>query len=136
MSGAFNRDAVPAWPTYADTQGLTLHGRGRWRNIICDFHADTAPSMRVNVESGGWACMACGAKGGDTLAHYMQRTGDDFVQAAKALGAWDTAKQVHTERKARSLSASDAMQVVARELLVLVLKARRQSSGRVSRTTS
>ena len=121
MSGAFNRDRLPDWQGYAATQALTLHGRGKWLSVLCDFHTDTAPSMRVNVESGGWICMACGAKGGDVLAHYMQRTGIDFVAAARELGAWDEGQGRHTERKPRSLSGSDAMQVVAQELLILCI---------------
>ena len=121
MSGAFNRDRLLDWPSYADSSGMQLLGRGKWRNLLCDFHDDTEPSMRVNVESGGWICMSCGAKGGDVLDHHMQRTGVDFVAAARELGAWDEGKVRHTERKPRSLSASDAMQVVAQELLVLCI---------------
>ena len=77
--------------------------------------------MRVNTESRGWCCMACGAKGGDVLSHYMQRTDASFVEAAKALDAWDKSKAKHTERRPRSLTASDAIHVVVQELLVLVI---------------
>lgn len=116
MSGAFNRERLPGWQDYADIQGLVLVGRGKWRSLLCDFHADTEPSLRVNTESGGWCCMSCGAKGGDTLAHYMQRFDVDFVQAAKDLGAWDADKLQHTERKPQSLAARDAMQLAAAEM--------------------
>lgn len=118
MSGAFNRQALPTWPNYADTIGLQLVGRGKWRSAACELHGGS-DSMRVNVESGGWVCMACGAKGGDVLAHYMQRVGCDFRVGAVALGAWDATKDRHTERTPRTLSASDAMQVIAAELLLL-----------------
>ena len=120
MSGAFNRDALPDWPRYADDHGMTLHGRGKWRTAACEFHGGS-DSLRVNVESGGWRCMACGAKGGDTLSHYMQRTDAGFREAALALGAWDQSKVKHTERRPRSLSASDAMQVMVAELLLAVV---------------
>jgi hypothetical protein len=33
--------------------------------------------------------MACCAKGGDVLAFHMQRYGLSFIDAAKALGAWE-----------------------------------------------
>jgi len=33
--------------------------------------------------------MACGAKGGDILAFHMERYGFNFVEAVKALGAWE-----------------------------------------------
>lgn len=119
MSGAFIRDALPGWHRYADDHGLTLQGRGKWLSVLCDFHADTEPSMRVNTETGGWICMSCGAKGGDVLSHYMQRIGADFVQAAKDLGAWNEAAVPRAAGKPRTLSAADAMQVVRHELLVL-----------------
>jgi hypothetical protein len=121
MNGAFNRDLLPTWPDYADIIGAKLLGRGKWRSMLCEFHADTEPSLRVNTQSGGWRCMSCGAKGGDTLSHYMQRTDAGFREAALALGAWDTSKEKHTERKPRRLSAADAMEVIAAELLVLVV---------------
>lgn len=40
-----------------------LKGRGRWRSFLCPAHADTHPSARVNVDTGWWVCMSCGAKG-------------------------------------------------------------------------
>jgi hypothetical protein len=33
--------------------------------------------------------MACGARGGDVLAFHMQRYELRFIDAAKALGAWE-----------------------------------------------
>ena len=33
--------------------------------------------------------MTCGAKGGDVLAFHMQRHGLRFIEAARALGAWE-----------------------------------------------
>ena len=38
-------------------------GRGTWRSFTCPIHDDSSPSARVNVESGKWVCMSCGAKG-------------------------------------------------------------------------
>lgn len=120
MSGAFNRDRLPDWPAYADQFGLALHGRGRWQSVLCDFHDDSEPSMRVNVETGGWICMACGAKGGDVLAHHMQRSGIDFVQAARDLGAWDERGEA-THDRPRRLAARDALQAIGIELGVCVV---------------
>lgn len=119
--GAFNREALPTWPNYADTIGAKLVGKGRWRTTACEFHGGS-DSMRVNTQSGGWVCMSCGAKGGDVLAHYMQRTGAGFREAAIALGAWDHAGPARQgEFKPRTLSARDAMEAIARELLFLVI---------------
>lgn len=68
--------------------GLKLKGRGKWRTTACSFHGGS-DSMRVNTQTGAFACMAgCGARGGDVLAYEMGHTGQGFVEAAKALGAW------------------------------------------------
>lgn len=115
MSGSFDRSRLPSWPEYAAAEGLTLHGRGRWRNVLCDFHDDRRPSMRVNVESGGWVCMSCGVKGGDTVSHYMRRNGVPFMDAARALGAVDGTGE---PRRPRRFSASDALGCIEIELNV------------------
>jgi DNA primase len=38
-------------------------GHGQWRSFTCPKHDDTNPSARVNVNTGKWVCMVCGAKG-------------------------------------------------------------------------
>lgn len=85
----FRRDLLPSPANYYQTQGLKLTGRGEWRNAVCPFHQDTRPSLRVRIDSGGFCCMVCGAHGGDVLAFHMQRHGLRFIEAAKALGAWE-----------------------------------------------
>jgi hypothetical protein len=118
MTAGFDRDLVPDWEAYADKVGLKLVGRGTWRTTRCDVHGGS-DSLRVNVRSGGWVCMACGAKGGDTLAHYMQTTGADFVAAARALGAW---VEGGSARPAPArLSARDALAALSLELSVCVI---------------
>jgi len=37
-------------------------------------------------------CMTCGARGADVLAFYMLRHRVSFIEAAKALGAWEVAR--------------------------------------------
>ena len=113
---SFDRNLVPTWPEYAACEGMTLIGRGKWRNVLCDFHDDSTPSMRINVESGGWICMSCHAKGGDVLSHYMQRTGLSFVAAARMFGAIDDKGQ--PLRRPRRFSASDALGCIHMELNV------------------
>lgn len=113
MSGAFDRNRLPDWLTYADANGITVEGRGTWRSILCDFHAEAHASLRINTVSGGWCCMSCGASGGDTLAHYMQRSGLGFIEAAKALGAWDeTGTDLARPRRPRTLSARDGLELL------------------------
>ena len=86
--GGFDRTRLPVSTHYYSSQGLTLKGKGAWRDAICPFHQDTKPSLRIRVESGAFRCMVCGAHGGDVLAFHMQRYGLTFKAAAVALGAW------------------------------------------------
>ncbi len=122
MTGTFARDRLPDWADYADRMGLVLTGSGRWRTTRCDFHGGR-DSLRVNTESGGWICMACGAKGGDVLAHYMLLSGSDFRQGARDLGAWVDDGRPPTTTKPRSFSARDALIVLGLELNVCAVVA-------------
>lgn len=88
MRGRFRRERLPAPLQYFESAGLRLIGRGPWRSALCPFHADTHPSLRVNVETGAWRCMACGEKGGDVLAFHRSRHGLGFEKAARDLGSW------------------------------------------------
>ena len=84
----FDRTLLPDPPAFYEATGLRLDGRGMWRTTACAFH-DGSDSMRVNLQTGAFVCMAgCGARGGDVLAYHMALTGMEFVEAAKALGAW------------------------------------------------
>jgi hypothetical protein len=87
--GRFRRELLPIAAVYYQDQGLRLAGRGEWRSALCPFHADRSPSLRVRLVSGGYKCMACGERGGDVLAFHMRKHGLRFVDAAKALGAWE-----------------------------------------------
>lgn len=88
-ANGFARNQLPAALTYyTDREGLRLFGRGSWRSTVCIFHEDTHPSLRVNIQTGAYRCMACGAHGGDVLAFHRARHGLSFRQAARDLGAW------------------------------------------------
>lgn len=89
--GGFDRARLQQPSEYFAQQGLKLTGGGEWKNTICPFHADTKPSLRVRLDTGGFRCMVCGAHGGDVLAFHMQRYGLSFKQAAQQLGAWRAA---------------------------------------------
>jgi hypothetical protein len=84
----FDRRSLPDPVAYFECEGLRLVGRGHWRSALCPFHDDSHPSLRVNVKTGAFRCMACGAKGGDVLAYHRARHGLSFKQAAVDLGAW------------------------------------------------
>lgn len=38
-------------------------GHGQWRSFSCPVHQASHDTARVNVNSGKWVCMSCGAKG-------------------------------------------------------------------------
>lgn len=86
-SPRFARERLPDAARYFAQSGLRLLGRGQWRSALCPFHGDSHPSLRVNVETGGYRCMACGARGGDVLDFHRARHGLSFAQAARDLGA-------------------------------------------------
>jgi hypothetical protein len=116
---SLDRNQLPSVELYFDAEGAPLVGNGKWRTTQCAFHGGS-DSMRVNVESGGWVCMACHVKGGDLISYVMQRYGADFVTAAKTLGAWvEDGRPAQT--KPRRFSASDAMSVLSEDLHLCAL---------------
>lgn len=85
---SFDKSRLPDPQGYFEGLGLVLSRRGKWRSTSCEFHGGS-DSMRVNLQSGSWVCMAgCGARGGDILAYEQAHSGTSFVDSAKALGAW------------------------------------------------
>ncbi len=88
----FNRKLLPPTAEFYAREGVALRGGGAWRLAPCVFHEDRRPSMSVSVETGGFKCHACGAKGGNVLDFFMQRHGVPFIEAANALGAMEVAK--------------------------------------------
>jgi len=85
----FRRDRLPNPLDYFLSQELKPIGAGPWKSAICPFHNDTRPSLRLRLDTGSFRCMVCGAHGADVLAFHMLRYGLRFVEAAKALGAWE-----------------------------------------------
>jgi DNA primase len=83
------RDRLPDPASYYESEGVELRGRGAWRDAVCPFHQDSRPSLRVHVGSGAFRCMSCGASGGDVLSFHRRRHVLGFVEAARALGAWE-----------------------------------------------
>ena len=129
-SGArgFDRERLPDPASYYEAQGLNFRERrGKWRTTGCAFH-DGSDSMRVNMETGAFVCMAgCGARGGDVLAYHMASHSLDFVEGAKALGAWTGGEE--TPKRPTSLPARDALQVLYRESVLLAVAAANLANG-------
>ncbi|WP_157270923.1 CHC2 zinc finger domain-containing protein [Azohydromonas aeria] len=127
--GEFIRDRLPDPADYFEGQGLVLIGRGKWRTARCDFHGGS-DSLRINTESGGWCCMACGAHGGDVLAFHMQARGLEFVEAARELGAYVEGNKPHrSPAKPAGLSPRMALEVLAFEALTVAVAAGNLAQG-------
>jgi hypothetical protein len=124
----FIKTALPDPASYFEAEGLKLDGRGKWRTTACMFH-DGSDSLRINTQSGGWICMACGIKGGDVLAYHMAAHGLEFIDAAKALGAWQDDGKPHAPQRPKPLPASAAIQVLAFEALLTAVAAGNIANG-------
>ena len=117
--GEFSKDRLPDAQSYFESEDVPLVGPGRWKTGPCHFHGGS-DSLRVNTQSGGWCCMACDVKGGDVLAYHMQMHGMEFVEAARALGAYvDDGKHYSRKTTPAALSARDAIQLAAHEMRIL-----------------
>ena len=124
----FDRRNLPDAVSYYESEGLKLTSRGKWRTTECKFHGGS-DSMRINTDSGAFACMACGASGGDVLAYEMQATGAEFIDACKALGAWTDDGQPAVQHKPTPLSPRAALQAIAFEVTLVAIEASRIASG-------
>lgn len=124
----FIRENLPDTRSYFESEGLQLKGRGKWLTTRCNFH-DGSDSMRINLASGGWCCMACNAKGGDVLAYHQAAHGLDFIDAAKALGAWQDDDKPNKPRKPTPLSPRDALTVLALEATLIAVTAGNMRHG-------
>ena len=128
--GEFIRNRLPDPVSYFEGEGLALTGRGPWRATLCVFHDERSPSLRINVESGGWCCMGCGAKGGDVLSFHMEHHGLEFIEAAKALGAWDEAADPRGIRhKPLSFSPRAALELLRFDALLCAVAACNVAQG-------
>lgn len=126
--GEFVRDRLPDPASYFEGEALQLKGPGKWKTTRCEFH-DGSDSMRINTATGAWVCMACGEKGGDVLAYHVKRNGLDFIEAAKALGAWQDDGRPTPAPKPTPLSARAAMQVLSFESTLTAIAAGNIANG-------
>jgi hypothetical protein len=127
---AFDRERQPDWHTYADREGLAIKRppRAKWGTTECRFHGGS-DSMRVNMATGGWCCMNCGAKGGDVLAYHMQAHGLEFIEAARQLGAWIDDGKPAPQQKPAPLPPRAALQVLAFESTLAAVAAGNVAHG-------
>lgn len=73
--------------------------------------------------------MNCGARGGDILAYHMAESGLEFVEAAKALGAWVGDGKPHKQQKPSALSPRAALEVLGFEATLVAVAAGNLAKG-------
>lgn len=124
---SFERDRLPDPKSYYESEGLKL-GRGqKWITTACNFHQGS-DSMRINLHSGAFVCMACNAKGGDVLAYHMATHGLEFIEAAKALGCWEEGGAT-SQTKPAPFSPRQALEVLASEANLIAIAAGNIAQG-------
>ena len=126
----FGRNLLPDPTAYFENQGLKLTGprKAKWKTTVCNFHGGS-DSMRVNTGTGAWICMSCGVKGGDVLAYEITVTGADFVDAAKAIGAWVDDGKLQRPQKPTALPPRAALEVMAFECCLVAVAAGNLAKG-------
>lgn len=127
---SFDKSRLPDPATYYEGQGLTLSRGKKWVTTECVFHGGS-DSMRINLETGSFVCMAgCGAKGGDVMSYHQALHQDDFVSACKDLGCWvEDGKSTVKVPRPSPLSPRDAVTLLEYESLLVAGTASSMANG-------
>ena len=83
----FNSSLLPAPVYYYRHCFPRLSAIAGWVSVHCCFHEDTQPSLRINLDFGGFHCFSCGEKGGDIVAFHQKRYHLTFIEAVNYFGA-------------------------------------------------
>jgi hypothetical protein len=117
----------------------------------CPFHqSKSGKSFSVNLDTGGFCCFGCPAKGGDIVAFVMFRDHCDFRTACKALGAWrdvsdderrrielqNALRQKQKEEKTRVDQVAHAERIRLRDEIHLLVSIQAETSSRLSELLS
>lgn len=80
------RERLPDPTTYYRSRlaKIGIPNPGGWAACCCPLHEDRHASASVNLQTGGFRCHGCGARG-DLVAFHMQWTGLDFTAAVRDL---------------------------------------------------
>ena len=127
-----DRNRLPDPKTYFEGQGLALSKGSKWVTSECIFHGGS-DSMRINLETGAFVCMAaCGAKGGDIISYHRAVHKDDFVSACKELGCWvNDGKTPLKAPRPSPLPLRDALTILEFETLLVAGSASSMGQGYV-----
>jgi hypothetical protein len=91
----FRKELLPPPKSFYEQElgKLSRPNRKGWAMANCPFHpSKSGKSFSVNLNSGGFHCFGCAAKGGDVLAFVRLRDRCDFSAACKTLGCWEDGK--------------------------------------------
>lgn len=129
---SFERNQLPDAVSYYEGEGLRLIGpqSAKWKTTECRFHGGS-DSMRVNVATGAFKCMNCGAGGGDVLAYHMHVHDMEFMEAARDLGAWIDDGKPLIDQKPTALPPRAALEVMAFEAMLVAVAAGNLASGHI-----
>jgi len=99
----FDRTLLPNPHAYYG-QYFPLKGSKSKALVKCCFHHDKTASLSLDLLSGRFNCLGCGVHGGDVVDFHQQKTGLNFVESCKDLGAWvnttqDTPDQLAARKK-------------------------------------
>jgi hypothetical protein len=87
----FERSALPPARSFYESElgKLSRPDHKGWARTSCPFHGgNNRSAFVVNLETGGFYCFNCAAKGGDIVSFVMQRDNVNFRRAAESFGAW------------------------------------------------
>ena len=126
----FVRENLPEPLAYYEGQGLIFTGprSSKWRTTRCEFHGGS-DSMRVHIERGAYVCMSCGVRGGDIVSYHQAAHGLEFVEAVKALGAWQDDGKPQPHRRPAPLPAALAVNVLGFEANLAAVAACNVANG-------
>jgi DNA primase len=65
--------------------GNRLRGKGQALWMLCPFHSEKTPSLKVNPDKQTWYCFGCN-EGGDVLTFIQKFKGLSFPEALRYLG--------------------------------------------------
>jgi len=107
----FDRTLIPPAQSFYQRElgKISRADRRGWALADCPFHkSKSGKSFSVNLETGGYYCFGCQAKGGDPVAFMRAKYRLSFPEACKQLGCWNaggldaaTQRRITQERERR-----------------------------------
>jgi hypothetical protein len=102
----FDRSALPSPRGFYERElGKLSRSTLGWTKANCPFHSSKSKtSLSLNLDTGGFCCFGCDAKGGDVIAFVRLRDRCSFKTACQTLGIWRD-----------SITAAERLEIARRE---------------------